>query len=94
MARRRGRGCLPGPSDPPGLRHGERRPKSRRCGSRCGFDVGTWRNCLERCRIRPGELAHLDANATRRGGSREPPLTARGTPDRRFGRRSDLACPA
>ena len=48
-------------------------------------------NCLERCRIRPGELAHLDANATRRGGSRVPPLTARGTPDRRFGRRSDLA---
>ena len=48
-------------------------------------------NCLERCRIRPGELAHLDPNATRRGGSRVPPLTARGTPDRRFGRRSDVA---
>lgn len=48
-------------------------------------------NCLERCRIKPGELAHLDPNATRRGGSREPPLTARGTPDRRFGRRSDVA---
>ena len=33
-------------------------------------------NCLERCRIRPGELAHLDANATRRGalGSHPSPL--------------------
>ena len=47
-------------------------------------------NCLERCRIRPGELAHLDPNATRRGGSREPALTARDTPDRRFGRRIDV----
>lgn len=48
-------------------------------------------NCLDRCRIRPGDLAHLDANATKRGGGRKAPLTARGTPDRRFGRRSDVA---
>jgi hypothetical protein len=47
--------------------------------------------CLERCRIRPGDLAHLDPNAGRRGGLREAPLTRRGTPDRRFGRRT--ACP-
>lgn len=38
-------------------------------------------NCLERCRIKPGDLAHLDPNATRRGGGRKAPLTARGTPD-------------
>lgn len=45
-------------------------------------------NCLERCRIRRGELAHLDLNATRRGGSRT--ITARDTPDRLFDRRSDV----
>jgi excisionase family DNA binding protein len=43
--------------------------------------------CLERCRIRPGEVAHL--NAYPGGASRvaEPPLTKQGRPDRRYGRR-------
>ena len=43
--------------------------------------------CLERCRIRPGEAAHL--NAYPGGASRvaEPPLTKQGRPDRRYGRR-------
>lgn len=44
--------------------------------------------CLDRCRIKPGDLAHHDQNALRRGGSRQAPLTRRGTPDRRFGRRT------
>ena len=44
--------------------------------------------CLDRCRIRPGELSHLDPNADKRGGDRQAPLTRRGTPDRRFGRRA------
>ena len=47
--------------------------------------------CLDRCRIKPGDLAHLDANPDRRGGRRQAPLTRRGTPDRRYGRRSDGA---
>ncbi|MFN2505050.1 MAG: helix-turn-helix domain-containing protein [Acidimicrobiales bacterium] len=46
--------------------------------------------CLERCKIKPGDLAHLDPNGDRRGGNRKAPLTSRGTPDRRFGRRNDL----
>ena len=46
--------------------------------------------CLERCRIKPGDLAHLDANPDRRGGRRQAPVTPRGAPDRLYGRRSDL----
>lgn len=42
---------------------------------------------LDRCRIKPGELSHLDANAKRRAPPREPPLTRDGRPDRRYGRR-------
>jgi excisionase family DNA binding protein len=43
--------------------------------------------CLERCRIKPGDLAHLDPNRARRAGDVEPPVAASGRPDRRFGRR-------
>lgn len=46
--------------------------------------------CVDRCRIKPGDLAHLDPNANRRGGGRTVPLTLRGTPDRRYGRRSEV----
>ncbi len=44
-------------------------------------------DCAERCQIRPGELTHL--NAYPGGASRvaEPPLTKKGRPDRRYGRR-------
>ena len=44
-------------------------------------------SCLEQCRIRPGQLAHLNvyARGTHQGGS--PVLTKRGTPDRRYGPR-------
>ncbi len=43
---------------------------------------------LERCRIRPGALAHLDPNAGRRADPNRPaPLTRTGRPDRRYGRR-------
>jgi hypothetical protein len=45
--------------------------------------------CLDRCRIKPCDLAHLDANPDRRGGRRQAPVTQRATPDRRYGRRSD-----
>jgi excisionase family DNA binding protein len=44
--------------------------------------------CLERCRIKPGQLAHLDGNAARRAhGDRTPPMPGKGVPDRRYGRR-------
>lgn len=43
--------------------------------------------CIGRCRVRPGELAHLDANARRRGAAGEPRLTKKGVPDRRYGPR-------
>ncbi len=42
---------------------------------------------IERCRIEPGQLTHLDPNARRRAADREPPLTQNGNPDRRYGRR-------
>ena len=44
---------------------------------------------VARCRIKPGELSHLDANAGRRPprGNLDAPLTKRGVLDRRFGRR-------
>lgn len=42
---------------------------------------------VERCRIKPGQLGHLDANADRRAADRDPPLTTAGRPDRRYGRR-------
>ena len=48
--------------------------------------------CLERCRIQPGALRHLDSNATKRADpDRSAPLTRRGSPDRRYGRRYGLA---
>ena len=42
--------------------------------------------CLERCRIKPGELSHLNQYAR---GSAETPqrVTAKGQPDRRYGSR-------
>jgi len=44
--------------------------------------------CIELCRIRPGQLAHLDPNAKVRPRPDAPvPLTAAGTPDRRYRRR-------
>lgn len=44
--------------------------------------------CLERCRVQPGALAHLDSNATRRADPHRPvPLTRKGRPDRRYGPR-------
>ena len=43
--------------------------------------------CLERCRIRPGEVAHLNAYPGGASGVAEPPLTKQGRPDRRYGRR-------
>ncbi len=44
--------------------------------------------CLERCRIAPGALAHLDPNAGKRADPhRRAPLTRAGRPDRRYGRR-------
>jgi hypothetical protein len=44
--------------------------------------------CLESCRIKPGELGHLDPNARQRPppGVRGP-ITKQGVPDRRYGRR-------
>ncbi|MDQ1443870.1 MAG: Helix-turn-helix domain [Acidimicrobiaceae bacterium] len=42
---------------------------------------------VERCRITPGQLTHLDPNVRRRSGAQEPPLTQSGRPDRRYGRR-------
>jgi excisionase family DNA binding protein len=44
--------------------------------------------CLERCRIKPGELRHLNAYASGAHLSGEPPITRRGAPDRRFGPRT------
>jgi excisionase family DNA binding protein len=44
--------------------------------------------CLERCRIKPGELRHLNAYASGTHPAGEPPITRRGTPDRRFGPRA------
>lgn len=44
--------------------------------------------CLDRCRIEPGELAHLDPNAGKRAQpGQAAPLTRAGTADRRYGRR-------
>lgn len=47
--------------------------------------------CLERCRIRAGQVAHLNQYAE--GASRlgEPPITSKGRPDRRFGPRIESA---
>ena len=43
---------------------------------------------LERCRIKPGELAHLNAYAKGVLLAPEPLITRAGTPDRRFGPRN------
>lgn len=44
--------------------------------------------CIEQCRIRPGQLAHLDPNAKVRPRPDAPaPLTATGKPGRRYRRR-------
>lgn len=44
--------------------------------------------CIDRCRIKPGQLAALDPNAARRPRpGTVGPMTRRGAPDRRFGRR-------
>ena len=43
--------------------------------------------CLDRCRIRPGELAHLNAYATGDHLAAERAVTKAGTPDRRYGPR-------
>ena len=44
--------------------------------------------CIEQCRIRPGQLAHLDPNAKVRPRPDAPvPLRATGEPDRRYRRR-------
>lgn len=43
--------------------------------------------CLERCRIQPGELAHLNQYAGRTNVPADPVTTRRGTPDRRYGPR-------
>ncbi len=44
--------------------------------------------CIEKSRIRPGQLAHLDANVGRRPRPDDPvPLTTTGSPDRRYRRR-------
>lgn len=43
---------------------------------------------LEHFRIRPGELAHMDPNAAKRAKpGTVAPVTRRGVPDRRYGRR-------
>lgn len=42
---------------------------------------------LERCRIKPGELAHLNAYAKGTHLAPEPLVTQAGRPDRRFGPR-------
>ncbi len=42
--------------------------------------------CLERCRIKPGELSHLNQYA-RRGAETPQRVTAKGQPDRRYGSR-------
>ena len=43
--------------------------------------------CLERCRIKPGELAHLNQYARGTQLSGRTSITKAGTPDRRFGPR-------
>ncbi len=43
--------------------------------------------CLERCRILPGELAHLNPYARSRHTAPVAPVTRSGTPDRRYGPR-------
>jgi excisionase family DNA binding protein len=43
--------------------------------------------CLERCRIKPGELRHLNAYAGGTHLAGEAPITQTGGPDRRFGPR-------
>jgi excisionase family DNA binding protein len=50
--------------------------------------------CVERCRIKPGELRHLNAYASGGHLSGEPPITQRGTPDRRFGPRIGSTSPS
>jgi len=42
---------------------------------------------LERCRIKPGELAHLNQYARRDHLVDAPAITKAGTPDRRYGPR-------
>jgi excisionase family DNA binding protein len=44
-------------------------------------------DCLERCRIKPGELAHLNQYARGEHLSAERLMTKAGNPDRRFGPR-------
>ncbi len=42
---------------------------------------------VESCRIKPGELSHMDPNVGKRASERPIPLTRAGVPDRRYGRR-------
>jgi len=52
------------------------------------FHCAALATCIEQCRIQPGQLAHLDPNAKVRPPPDAPvPLTATGTPDRRYRRR-------
>lgn len=44
--------------------------------------------CLERCRIRAGQVAHLNQYAGGASRPGEPPITSKGRPDRRYGRRT------
>ena len=46
-------------------------------------------DCVERCRIRPSQLAHLNQYAGHKQVRRQPQprLTAKGVPDRRYGPR-------
>ena len=49
--------------------------------------------CLERCRIKPGGLRHLNQYARGTLPADEAPITQRGTPDRRFGPRVGRSVP-
>jgi len=58
----------------------------------CRSPVGIRREdldpCRERCRIKPGELAHLNAYAAGAHLAAEPAVTKAGRPDRRYGPRT------
>jgi len=47
--------------------------------------------CLERCRIRAGQVAHLNQYADGASRPGDPPITRTGQPDRRFGPRIETA---
>lgn len=48
------------------------------------------RSCIQRCRIKPGELVHLNPYAGGGHLSAQPSITKAGTPDRRYGPRARL----